>query len=47
MGTPYVGEIRMVGFNFAPVGWAFCDGSLLPISEYDTLFNLIADVTQP
>jgi microcystin-dependent protein len=41
MGTPYVGEIRMVGFNFVPVGWASCDGSLLPISEYDTLFNLI------
>ena len=41
MGTPYVGEIRMVGFNYAPVGWAFCDGSLLAISEYDTLFTLI------
>src|SRR5436305_1749964 len=41
MSEPYVGEIRMVGFNFAPVGWQFCDGSLLPISEYETLFNLI------
>ena len=41
MGTPYVGEIRMVGFNFAPVGWALCNGALLPISEYETLFNLI------
>ena len=41
MDTPYVGEIRMVGFNFAPQGWAFCDGSVLPISEYDTLFTLI------
>lgn len=41
MGSPYIGEIRMVGFNFAPVGWAFCDGSVLPISQYDTLFNLI------
>ena len=41
MGTPYVGEIRMVGFNFAPAGWASCDGSLLPISEFETLFNLI------
>ena len=41
MGTPYVGEIRMVGFNFAPAGWASCNGALLPISEYDTLFNLI------
>jgi microcystin-dependent protein len=41
MGTPYVGEIRMVGFNFAPAGWALCNGALLPISEYETLFNLI------
>jgi microcystin-dependent protein len=41
MSEPYVGEIRMVGFNFAPVDWAFCDGSLLAISENDTLFNLI------
>jgi microcystin-dependent protein len=41
MGTPYVGEIRMVGFNFAPAGWAFCNGQLMPISENDTLFTLI------
>jgi microcystin-dependent protein len=41
MGTPYVGEIRMFGGNFAPAGWAFCDGSLLAIAENDTLFNLI------
>jgi microcystin-dependent protein len=41
MGTPYVGEIRLFGGNFAPAGWAFCDGSLLAISENDTLFNLI------
>jgi len=41
MSEPYVGEIRMVGFNFAPAGWAFCDGSLVPISENETLFNLI------
>jgi microcystin-dependent protein len=38
---PYVGEIRMFGGNFAPVGWALCNGALLPISEYDVLFNLI------
>jgi microcystin-dependent protein len=38
---PYVGEIRMFGGNFAPAGWMFCDGSALPISEYDTLFLLI------
>jgi microcystin-dependent protein len=41
MASPYVGEIQMFGANFAPLGWAFCDGSLLPISEYDTLFQLI------
>src|SRR5215469_12301812 len=41
MGQPYVGEIRMFGGNFAPAGWMFCDGQLLPISEFETLFNLI------
>jgi len=41
MSSPYVGEIRMFGGNFAPAGWAFCEGQTLPISEYETLFNLI------
>jgi microcystin-dependent protein len=41
MAQPYVGEIRMFGGNFAPAGWAFCSGQLLPISENETLFNLI------
>lgn len=41
MAQPYVGEIRMFGGTFAPAGWAYCDGRLLPISEYETLFNLI------
>jgi len=41
MANNYVGEIRPVGFNFAPVGWALCQGQLLAISEYDTLFTLI------
>ena len=41
MGQPYVGEIRMFGGNFAPVGWMFCQGQTLPISENDVLFNLI------
>jgi microcystin-dependent protein len=41
MSQPYVGEIRMFGGNFAPAGWMFCQGQLLPISEYETLFNLI------
>lgn len=37
----YLGEIRMFGGNFAPQGWEFCDGQLLRIVEYETLFNLI------
>jgi microcystin-dependent protein len=41
MSSPYVGEIRMFGGSFAPAGWAFCDGQLMPISQNDTLFNLI------
>jgi microcystin-dependent protein len=41
MSQPYVGECRMFGGNFAPAGWMFCEGQLLPISEYETLFNLI------
>jgi microcystin-dependent protein len=41
MASPYVGEIRMFAGNFAPVGWAFCQGQLIPISENETLFNLI------
>src|SRR5207302_6048607 len=35
------GEIRIFAGNFAPAGWMFCEGQLLPISEYETLFNLI------
>ena len=41
MADPFVGEIILVAFNFAPVGWKLCDGSLLPISENETLFQLI------
>lgn len=41
MGQPFVGEIRMFAGNFAPAGWMFCDGSLLSIAEFNTLFNLI------
>ena len=41
MAQPYVGEIRMLGFNFPPNGWALCNGQLLPISENETLFQLI------
>lgn len=38
---PFVGEIRVVGFNFAPRGWAFCNGQLLPISQNTALFSLL------
>lgn len=41
MAQPYVGEIRMFAGNFAPAGWEFCAGQLLPISENETLFQLI------
>jgi microcystin-dependent protein len=41
MASPFVGEIRMFGFNFPPKGWAFCDGQLLPISQNTALFSLL------
>ena len=41
MAQPYVGEIRLFAGNFAPAGWMFCEGQLLPISENETLFQLI------
>jgi microcystin-dependent protein len=44
MGQPFVGEIRMFGGNFAPAGWEFCNGQMLPISENDVLFQLIGTI---
>ncbi len=41
MSDPFVAEIRMFAFNFAPKGWAFCDGQLLPISQNTALFSLL------
>ena len=41
MAQPYVGEVRMFAGNFAPAGWMFCSGQFLPISENETLFQLI------
>ena len=41
MSDPYIGEIRIFAGSFAPAGWAFCDGQLMPISENDALFTLI------
>lgn len=41
MSDPFLGEIKMFGGNFAPRGYAFCDGQLLPISQYSALFSLL------
>jgi microcystin-dependent protein len=41
MSTPYIGEIRMFGGNFAPANWALCNGQTIPISQNEALFNLI------
>ena len=41
MSEPFIGEIRCFGFNFAPTGWALCDGQLLPISQNTALFSLL------
>lgn len=44
MSEPYVGEIRMFAGNFAPLGWAFCDGQLLAVSQNDALFSLFGTI---
>jgi microcystin-dependent protein len=41
MSNPFVAEIRIFGFNFAPNGWALCDGQLMPISQNTALFSLV------
>lgn len=41
MSDPFVGEIRIVGFNFAPKGWALCNGQLMPLSQNTALFSLL------
>lgn len=41
MSSPFVAEIRIFGFNFAPKGWAFCDGQLMPLSQNTALFSLL------
>jgi microcystin-dependent protein len=40
MGTPFLGEIKIISWNFAPQGWAFCNGQLLPINQNQPLFSL-------
>jgi len=44
MASPYIGEIRLVGFNFAPVGWAFCNGQLIPIAQNEALFAILGTI---
>jgi microcystin-dependent protein len=41
MGTPFLGEVKMISFNFPPKGWALCDGALLPISQNQALFAIL------
>ena len=41
MANPFVAEIRIFGFNFAPRGWAFCNGQILPLSQNTALFSLL------
>src|ERR1044071_4792956 len=41
MGSPFMGEIRIMSFNFAPQGWARCNGQLLPINQNQALFSLL------
>ncbi len=41
MSEPFLGEIQMIGFNFAPRGWAFCDGQILPINQNQSLYSLL------
>lgn len=44
MSEPFIGEIRMFAGNFAPRGWAFCDGQLLAVSSNDALFSLLGTI---
>ena len=41
MSEPFLAEIRIVGFNFAPRGWSFCDGQILPINQNQSLYSLL------
>jgi len=41
MGTPFLGEMRLISWNFSPKGWAFCNGQLLPINQNQALFSIL------
>jgi microcystin-dependent protein len=43
MADPFIGEIRTFGFNFAPIGWALCNGAILPINQNQALFSLLGN----
>ncbi len=44
MGTPFLGEIKIIAWNFAPQGWAFCNGQFLPINQNQALFSILGTV---
>lgn len=44
MSEPFLAEVRMVGFNFAPRGWGFCDGQILPINQNQSLYSLLGTI---
>jgi len=44
MSEPFLAEIKVVGFNFAPFGWAFCDGQILPINQNQSLYSLLGTI---
>ena len=46
MSQPYIGEIRLFGGNFAPLNWAFCNGQVMDISQFQALFQLIGIVRE-
>ena len=41
MATPFIGEVKMVAFNFPPKGWAFCNGQILAINQNQALFSIL------
>ncbi len=44
MSDPYIGEVRMFGFDYAPIGWVFCDGQLLPAVQYQALLAVVGTI---
>ena len=44
MSEPFLAEVKIIGFNFPPRGWAFCDGQLLPIQQNQSLYSLLGTI---